>query len=115
MARELNIFERDEGWIDMGEGLISKTRLENWIEEYFGREEDLSIFKRRNNGDLELTSKKGDRGYVFVYEQQLDRDHEGRMKKEKEFSEYIGRNTLRVFVDNQEGLSGFYWEGPTII
>lgn len=115
MPQELNPLERKDGWTEIRGGLISRERLEGWVQEYFGREEDLSDFKRRNKGNyLELLSPEGGRGYLFFGELQLDRDYEARMSGEREKSEFIGRKTINVFVDNKKGLSGFYWESPTI-
>lgn len=110
MAKEYNLLS-EEGWRDVNEGLISHTKLQEWIKDYFSKEEDLSLFKLRNKGYLELVSEKGNRGYVFVGELQIDRDHEKRMSENKRIYENgLSKRIIRSFVDSNQGFSGFYWE-----
>jgi len=99
------------GWTEIEKGIFSRETLAKQIEQYFkGKQEDLSQFVRRNKGYLELMSKDQQRGYVFVGELQLDRDHESRMMETRRIHNTLERETVFSFVDNEEGMSGFYWE-----
>lgn len=109
MNKALTETERENGWISIEEGLISRERLEFWIKEYFALAEDLSNFKRRNRGGLELVSLDGTRGYVFIGEMQLERDHEKRMLEERRIYDAMKRRCIKSFSDFDQGISGFYW------
>ena len=78
------------------------------VKDYFNKA-DLKGFEKINDGFLRLISQKRDRGYVFSFD--VDEGHKRRMLDEKIFyEEKLNRNIVRYFVDNQEKLSGFYWE-----
>ena len=108
--KEIIDFDRKHRWEEVSEGFISTEQLENCIQYYFGRHENLNDFMRKNEGVLELMSKSKNRGYVFVGELQLDRNHERSMLRIRKQYETNGKRINRIFIDNSEGLSGFYWE-----
>jgi len=76
----------------------------------FGVNEDLSKFTRKNEGNfLRLISKDKRMGYVFAGELQLDRDYKTRILSEEAFFNSKNLKVNYLFIDNNEGLSGFSW------
>ena len=102
--------ELGKEWTNIDKGLISKETLEALIKKYFKVNEDLSKFKRRNSGYLEVMELYEHRGYVFVGELQLDRDYKERMQRVKNlFEKGYNVNILDTFIDDTKSLAGFSW------
>jgi|GEM_PF-5987334 len=94
---------------DINSGLIPAKRLTSWINEYFGVDEDLSKFKRRDGGYIEIASKDDSRGYVFGEQRQMGKDYESKMKNIK--NKFLkDKFVAKFFVDLRNQRAGFSWE-----
>lgn len=111
MSRKLTEGQREAGWRQMKDGVISARRLAEWVNEYFGvQERNLSGFFRRSGEDgLELISPDERKGYVFFGSIQLDRDYEARMQRVRQHLDAGTKRVTRYFVDLENEVAGFAW------
>lgn len=104
--------ERVDMWDTIG-SVGTRETLQRDIEKYFGVNENLSGFSKRNGSQgigLELQSPSEDRGYVFVGPLQLERDIRNRLNYSREVYERSGkRKIIREFVDHESEIAGFSW------